>query len=87
MTDTIKAELVYYRIDVSRPEGRKAYAELCETLKEIPFETWRIQGRFPNGTTNFNLRKLNFGLQLTSVKLPIINDAVASLFFIYSTCL
>ena len=57
MTDTIKAELVYYRIDVSRPEGRKAYAELCETLKEIPFETWRIQGGFPNGTTNFNLRK------------------------------
>ena len=57
MTDTIKAELVYYRIDVSRPEGRKAYAELCETLKEIPFETWRIQGRFPNETTNFNLRK------------------------------
>ena len=57
MTDTIKAELVYYRIDVSRPEGRKAYAELYETLKEIPFETWRIQGRFPNETTNFNLRK------------------------------
>ena len=57
MTDTIKAELVYYRIDVSRPEGRKAYTELCETLKEIPFETWRIQGRFPNETTNFNLRK------------------------------
>ena len=57
MTDTIKAELVYYRIDVSRPEGRKAYTELCETLKEIPFETWRIQGGFPNGTTNFNLRK------------------------------
>ena len=57
MTDTIKAELVYYRIDVSRPEGRKAYAELCETLKEIPFEMWRIQGGFPNGTTNFNLRK------------------------------
>ena len=32
MTDTIKAELVYYRIDVSRPEGRKAYAELCEDV-------------------------------------------------------
>ena len=57
MTDTIKAELVYYRIDVSRPEGRKAYAELCETLKEIPFETWVTQGRFPNGTTNFELHK------------------------------
>ena len=57
MTDTIKAELVYYRIDVSRPEGRKAYAELCETLKEIPFETWVVQGRFPNGTTNFELQK------------------------------
>ena len=57
MTDTIKAELVYYRIDVSRPEGRKAYAELCETLKEIPFETWVTQGRFPNGDTNFELQK------------------------------
>ena len=57
MTGTIKAELVYYRIDVSRPEGRKAYAELCETLKEIPFETWVIQGSFPNGTTNFELQK------------------------------
>lgn len=57
MTDTIKAELVYYRIDVSRPEGRKAYAELCETLKEIPFEKWVIRGRFPNGTANFELQK------------------------------
>ena len=57
MTDAIKAELVYYRIDVSRPEGRKAYAELCEDLKEIPFETWRIQGRFPNGSTNFELHR------------------------------
>ena len=57
MTDTIKAELVYYRIDVSRPEGRKAYAELCETLKEIPFETWVSQGSFTNGTTNFQLHK------------------------------
>ena len=57
MTDTIKAELVYYRIDVSRPEGRKAYAELCETLKEIPFETWVSQGRFPNGNTNFGLHR------------------------------
>ena len=57
MTDTIKAELVYFRIDVSRPEGRKAYAELCETLKEIPFETWVSQGSFTNGTTNFQLHK------------------------------
>ena len=32
MTDAIKAELIYFRINVSRPEGRKAYAELCETL-------------------------------------------------------
>ena len=55
MTDTIKAELVYYRIDVSRPEGRKAYAELCEDLKEIPFETWVTQVSFPNGTTNLQL--------------------------------
>ncbi len=57
MTDTIKAELVYYRIDVSRPEGRKAYAELCEDLKEIPFETWVTQVSFPNGTTNFQLHE------------------------------
>ena len=57
MADSIKAELVYYRIDVSRPEGRKAYAELCETLKEIPFETWVTQGRFPNGNTNFGLHR------------------------------
>ena len=57
MTGTIKAEMVYYRIDVSRPEGRKAYAELCETLKEIPFETWVTRGRFPNGDTNFELQK------------------------------
>ena len=57
MTGTIKAEMVYYRIDVSRPEGRKAYAELCETLKEIPFETRRTAGSFANGTTNFELQK------------------------------
>lgn len=57
MSDSIKAELVYFRIDVSRPEGRKAYAELCEDLKEIPFETWVTQGRFPNGTTNFELHR------------------------------
>ena len=57
MTDTIKAELVYYRINTAYLEGRKAYAELCETLKEIPFEKWVIQGRFPNGTTNFELQK------------------------------
>ena len=63
MTDTIKAELVYYRIDVSRPEGRTAYAELCETLKEIPFETWVVQGRFPNGETNFGLHKFIKSLQ------------------------
>ncbi len=53
MTDTIKAELVYYRIDVSRPEGRKAYAELCETLKEIPFETWRINAIVAGATSKF----------------------------------
>ena len=63
MTDTIKAELVYYRIDVSRPEGRKAYAELCETLKEIPFETWRIVGMFASGTTNFGLHNFIKNLQ------------------------
>ena len=57
MSDSIKAELVYYRIDVSRPEGCKAYAELCETLKEIPFETWVTQGSFTNGTTNFGLHR------------------------------
>lgn len=57
MTDTIKAELVYYRIDVSRPEGRKARAELCENLKEIPFKTRIVQSGFPNGETNFKLRK------------------------------
>ena len=57
MTDTIKAELVYYRINTAYLEGRKAYAELCETLKEIPFEKWVTQGRFPNGTTNFELQK------------------------------
>ena len=63
MTDTIKAELVYYRIDVSRPEGRKAYAELCETLKEIPFEMWRTKGMFPNGATNFQLHKFSDSLR------------------------
>ena len=57
MTDTIKAELVYFRIDVSRPEGREAYTELCESLREIPFKTWVTQGRFPNGTTNFKSHK------------------------------
>ena len=57
MTGTIKAELVYYRIDVSRPEGREAYAGLCTTLKEIPFETWVSKGTFPNGTTNFEAHK------------------------------
>lgn len=57
MTDTIKAELVYYRIDTSRPGGCKAYEELCETLKEIPFETRVSKGVFPNGTTNFQLHK------------------------------
>ena len=30
MADTIKAELVYFRIDVSRPEGRKAYVLAAE---------------------------------------------------------
>ena len=57
MSDSIKAELVYYRIDVSRPEGRKAYEELCEDLREIPFKTWVTPGRFPNGTTNFELHR------------------------------
>ena len=57
MTNTIKAELVYFRINTSRPEGRKAYAELCEDLREIPFKTWVTQGRFPNGTKNFQLHK------------------------------
>ena len=57
MTDTIKAELVYFRINTSCPEGRKAYAELCEDLRDIPFKTWVTQGRFPNGTTNFGLRR------------------------------
>ena len=53
MTGTIKAELVYYRIDVSRPEGRKAYTELCETLKEIPFETWRISATVSGAISKF----------------------------------
>ena len=57
MSDSIKAELVYFRIDVSRPEGREAYAELCESLQKIPFKTWVTQGRFPNGSTNFELHK------------------------------
>ena len=57
MTDTIKAELIYFRIDVSRPEGRKAYEELCESLREIPFRTWVVQGSFPNGSTNFEAHK------------------------------
>ena len=57
MTDTIKAELVYYRINTAYPEGRKAYEELCESLQEIPFKTWVTQGRFPNGTTNFEAQK------------------------------
>ena len=58
MTNTIKAELVYYRIDTAHPEGHKAYAELCERLEEIPFETWRATGTFLNGATNFGLCKL-----------------------------
>ena len=58
MTNTIKAELVYYRIDTAHPEGHSAYVEICETLKEIPFETWRTTGTFPNGATNFGLCKL-----------------------------
>ena len=58
MTDTIKAELVYYRIDVSRPEGRKAYAELCETLKEIPFETWSISAVVSSGASSKFLNSL-----------------------------
>ena len=63
MTDTIKAELVYYRINTSYPEGRKAYAELCETLKEIPFEMRRTAGSFPNGTTNFALHEFTDSLK------------------------
>lgn len=57
MTDTIKAELVYYRIDTSQPEGDKAYEELCKSLREIPFKTWVTRGRFPNGATNFELQQ------------------------------
>ena len=57
MTDTIKAGLVYFRINTTYSEGRKAYTELCETLKEIPFETWVTQGSFPNGSTNFEAHK------------------------------
>ena len=57
MTDTIKTELVYYRINTAYPEGRKAYEELCETLKEIPFEARVTRGSFTNGTTNFELHK------------------------------
>ena len=57
MTDTIKAELIYFRINTAYPEGRKAYAELCETLKEIPFEKWVTQCRFPSGNRNFELQK------------------------------
>ena len=57
MSDSIKADLVYFRIDVSRPEGRKAYAELCESLQKIPFKTWVTQGMFPSGTTNFELHR------------------------------
>ena len=57
MSDSIKADLVYFRIDASRPEGRKAYAELCESLQEIPFKTWVTQGMFSNGSTNFELHK------------------------------
>ena len=62
-SEIIKAELVYYRIDVSRPEGRKAYAELCKDLREIPFKTWVIQGSFPNGTTNFEAHKFSDSLR------------------------
>ena len=64
MTDTIKAELVYYRIDVSRPEGRKAYAELCETLKEIPFETWRISAVVNSEATSKFLNSLREELDI-----------------------
>lgn len=64
MTDTIKAELVYYRIDVSRPEGRKAYTELCETLKEIPFETWRISAVVNSGTLSKFLNSLREKLDI-----------------------
>ena len=53
MTDTIKAELVYYRINTAYLEGRKAYAELCETLKEIPFETWRISATVSGAISKF----------------------------------
>ena len=53
MTDTIKAELVYYRINTAYPEGRKAYAELCEDLKEIPFETWRISATVSGAISKF----------------------------------
>ena len=64
MTDTIKADLVYYQIDVSRPEGRKAYAELCETLKEIPFETWRISALVSSGTLSKFLNSLREKLDI-----------------------
>ena len=57
MSDSIKAELVYFRINVSRPEGRKAYEELCEDLQNIPFNTWVTQGSFPNGVANFELHR------------------------------
>ena len=79
MTGTIKAELVYYRIDVSRPEGRKAYAELCETLKEIPFETRRATGTFPNGATNFGLCKLIENLK-EKLDIHVISSAHCQLY-------
>ena len=63
MTDTIKAELVYYRFNTSRPEGYDAYVELCDTLAKIPFKTWISQSSFPNGATNFKLSKYLLSLQ------------------------
>ncbi len=69
MTDTIKAELVYYQIDVSRPEGRKAYAELCETLKEIPFETWRISGGASSKFLNSLREKLDIHVSTADYQL------------------
>ena len=56
--------MVYYLIDVSRPEGRKAYAELCETLKEIPFETWRISATITGGATSKFLNSLREKLDI-----------------------
>ena len=74
MTDTIKAELVYYRINTSYSEGRKAYAELCETLKEIPFGMWRASRSFPSGATNFDLNEFIKNLQ-KKLDIHITTDA------------